>query len=397
MTTSPLAKALGYAKFPAGAKPRLMVMKSSYFVVEDVIAGARELGWEVFELPITLATRGSEQTIKDLLRAMIEFKPDFLFTVNLIGFDSEGKLAGLLEGFGIPTVAWFVDHPLSVLSGAELNARSNVQVFCFERSVLGWIAERGFEDPVHLPTASNPRSFHPDRVDPGVAAALGAPLSWVANSWWQKARLGFDEEVHAEALQLAATHSMDRCFMRDVAPGLMLASAPEARQRLGLAMQAALAEAAMQSRAEYVKGLGEQGLVVHGDEHWTKLVEGMRLERPVDFATELPSLFAGSRVNLNVTAEQMPTALNQRVWDVPGVGGFLLTDRQADVGEYFEEGVDVVTFGDLEEAQDKARFYLEHDSAREKIATKAFEKIEAEHRIAHRLLRMEEVLRKRFG
>lgn len=51
------------------------------------------------------------------------------------------------------------------------------------------------------------------------------------------------------------------------------------------------------------------------------------------------------RYFFNNPAAQMPTALNQRVWDVPGVCGFLITDAQEDALEFFEEDVDMVFIG----------------------------------------------------
>ena len=153
----------------------------------------------------------------------------------------------------------------------------------------------------------------------------------------------------------------------------------------------------MEARGAFAEALADQGLVVYGDEHWKQLAPGQRLEPPVDSRRDLPSLFAGSAVNTNVTAEQMPTAVNQRVWDVPGVGGFLLTDAQSDLLEHFEDGVDVATFASLDEAKDKARHYLAHPAERERIAARAHAKVEAQHRTHHRLETIEAVMRRRFG
>ena len=122
-----------------------MVMKSNYFVVEDVVSAAREMGWAVHELPTALDDKADSQFLKALLMAVVEFRPDFLLTINHIGFDEKGVLAGILEGYDIPLASWFVDHPLPILCGAEKNARSTSQIFCFERSALPWLASIGFE------------------------------------------------------------------------------------------------------------------------------------------------------------------------------------------------------------------------------------------------------------
>jgi spore maturation protein CgeB len=393
---SPLARALGYRKF-GGSSPRLLVMKSSYFVVEDVVDAARHLSWPVHELTVDLATRGDSEFIKRLLLAVVQFKPDFILTINHIGFDKEGGLAGLLADYGIPLATWFVDHPMTILGGSEANARSTTQVFCFERTALTWLEQAGFEDPAYLPTASNSAVFDPERVDPARAKRLGRPLAFVGNSWWEKARSSFTPAIRQEARALVDDRGIDRSFLLGGLEGELAQRDPESQRCYVLAVQAALAESSMQSRQGFVEALQELGLVVFGDEHWSDLVEGLALERPVDFRRDLPALFAGTRVNVNITAEQMPTALNQRVWDVPAVGSFLLTDAQSDLFEFFEEDVDVVAHRSLDEARDKARFYLGNDSARKAIAARARVKVEAEHRTHHRLERLEAVMRRRFG
>ena len=396
MTPSPLTRALGYPKFKPGGKPRMMVMKSDYFVVADAVSIARELGWAVHELPTSLGKHGESSYIKEMLMAIVDFRPDFLLTINHIGFDEKGILAGILEDFNIPLASWFVDHPLPILGGAEQNARGTSQIFCFERTALPWLKQIGFEDPVHLPTASNPNTFYPSRVQPGRAAQLGAPLTLVAGSWWEKARTSFSPEVHTLAQEMAKERSMDRGFVRDELEGYLNNPQRRGDRKHGLAAQAALAETSMQARIAFVEALRELEPVVYGDEHWKNLVEGIELRDPVHATHDLPAVFAGSAVNLNVTAEQMPTAVNQRVWDVPGMGALLLTDAQEDVLEYFTDGEDIVIYHSLDEALDKARYYLANDSARDSIARKGLATVDAAHRTQHRLRRIEEVMRRRF-
>ncbi|MFT7487099.1 MAG: spore maturation protein CgeB [Candidatus Paceibacteria bacterium] len=396
MTASPLAQALGYSKFQAGAKPRMMVMKSKYFIVEDVVSIARELDWAVQELPTKLGEKGESSYIKSMLMALVDFRPDFLLTINHIGFDSEGVLAGLLEDFGIPLASWFVDHPLPILAGAEANARGTSQVFCFEKTALGWLESIGFENPVHLPTASNPDTFYPSRVDIKRVAQLGSPVSLVAGSWWEKANTSFSPEVHQLAKEMSAKGPIDSQFLRNHM-GAYLAQADDNARTHCLAAQAALAESSMRKRRDFVLALAEHSPVVNGDEHWSKLVQGVELRGPLHPTQDLPTVFGSSKVNLNVTAEQMPTAVNQRVWDVPGTGGFLLTDAQDDVLENFTDGEDVAVYHSLDEARDKLAYYLTHDAEREAIARKGLATVDAKHRTHHRLRQMEDVMRCRFG
>jgi spore maturation protein CgeB len=396
-TPSPLQAALGYRKFQSGVSPRVLVMHADYHVVADVLDGAHDLGWTVASLPTAKVGRGNANFLAQLLQTLVEFRPDFLLSVNHLGFDEEGALAELLERFEVPLASWFVDHPLPILGGAEENARSNCQVFCFERTALSWLTSIGFDDPRHLPTGSNAGRFHPRHARAQLNERFGHPLCLVAGSWWHKARVEPSAPARAAALALAAGRRVNREFVRDGLEQTLEAAGQGSGRDGWHGAQAALAEASMNTRRDFIRSLLDLEPVVHGDQYWRELVPEVRLEGPVDPRLELPTLFASCNVNLNVTAEQMPTAVNQRVWDVPGAGGLLLTDAQEDVLAHFTDGRDVVTYQSNEEAHDKARHYLAHPDEGRRVARAAFEKVEREHRVTHRLLTLESVMRRRFG
>ena len=106
---------------------------------------------------------------------------------------------------------------------------------------------------------------------------------------------------------------------------------------------------------------------------------------PLDYHKELPAFYNACTVNFNATNLQMGKAVNQRVFDVPACGAFLLTDHQESMEGLFEVGKEVVTYKDPGEIADLARFYLRNDAARETIAMKGRERVLAEHTYKHRI------------
>jgi spore maturation protein CgeB len=90
----------------------------------------------------------------------------------------------------------------------------------------------------------------------------------------------------------------------------------------------------------------------------------------------------------------MKTAVNQRVFDVPAAGGFLLTDYKAQLPELLELGKEIVCYRDPDEIPDLIRFYLKHSRAREEIISRGRRRILAEHTYVHRLQTMVETIRR---
>lgn len=63
----------------------------------------------------------------------------------------------------------------------------------------------------------------------------------------------------------------------------------------------------------------------------------------------------GTAINVNQTSLQMRDAVNQRVFDCPAAGGFVITDNQPDLHEYFDVTREMVTYDSLGELSDKVR------------------------------------------
>ena len=67
-------------------------------------------------------------------------------------------------------------------------------------------------------------------------------------------------------------------------------------------------------------------------------------------------------------------------------------DYQAELCEAFENEKEVVIYENLEDALDKADFYLRHEELRVQIANAGREKVFTEHPLQHRLEYITEIL-----
>ena len=65
----------------------------------------------------------------------------------------------------------------------------------------------------------------------------------------------------------------------------------------------------------------------------------------------------------------------QRIMDIMGAGGFVLTSYSPETAELFEEDKEIVMFKTPEELLEKVDFYLEHEDERELIAQAGHDKV----------------------
>jgi hypothetical protein len=93
-------------------------------------------------------------------------------------------------------------------------------------------------------------------------------------------------------------------------------------------------------------------------------------------------LYNKSKVVLNVSRVG---ELNWRVFEVLGCGRLLLTDRNAEVGELFNDKEHLVMYSSKDELVELAKYYIEHDYEREKIAERGYMECHKNHTLDHRV------------
>ena len=115
------------------------------------------------------------------------------------------------------------------------------------------------------------------------------------------------------------------------------------------------------------------------------VIKGVQKCGSVDYVTEMPKVFACSKINLNPSLRIIQTGIPQRAFDIMGAGGFLLSNYQEELADYFVRDEDMVIYEGIEDAMDKVSFYLEHEEVRAKIAQKGRMKTLEFHTMQERL------------
>ena len=110
----------------------------------------------------------------------------------------------------------------------------------------------------------------------------------------------------------------------------------------------------------------------------------------VDYYSEMPKAFRCSKINLNFTVRTIKTGIPLRVFDILGAGGFLITNYQEELTEYFGLGEDLVVYENEEDLVDKVAYYLQHEEERRRIAENGYRKVKEYHTYQ---LRLREMLR----
>lgn len=107
-----------------------------------------------------------------------------------------------------------------------------------------------------------------------------------------------------------------------------------------------------------------------------------------DYYREMPVIFARSKVNLNISLKTIRTGIPLRVLDIMGCGGFVLSNYQQELLEYFVPGEECVVYENTEDLFLKADYYLKHEEERKRIAAAGLAKVKRDFTFEARLLGM---------
>jgi spore maturation protein CgeB len=120
---------------------------------------------------------------------------------------------------------------------------------------------------------------------------------------------------------------------------------------------------------------------------------------------EMVRVFSSSRINLNLSNSSepdmrlhararrfvrrikerpRPSQIKGRTFEVPGSGGFLLTDRVPHLEKYFELDREVGVFTGDDDLVERVTWWLEHEDERAAAAQAGYERVLREHTYDHR-------------
>lgn len=389
-------------------KPRVLLLASKYFLIGELAGACKKL-----DLPHKLIMVGEDGAdtrdfVKTLLEEVVTFRPDCAITLNHMGVDREGVLMDLLGKLHLPLASWFVDNPHLIVHSYNKAVSPWATLFTWDEDNIASLRQKGFDHVRYLPLGTDP-----DRFRPGLRGLKEwrADVSFVGNSMVQKVGGRLKNGHFTRPLLLAYKDvakafavSEERdvgSFLRDAFPDVWRAYAELADNEDRLAYETAIT---WQATRLYRNGCVERLLpfqpLIVGDNGWRaefrRWGQSLRLLPAVSYYTQLPAFYPSSLINFNCTSKQMKGAVNQRVFDVPATGAFVLTDWRPQMANLFEED-EMACYRDEEEIAELVRFYLSHPRQRAKFAEKARRRVLAHHKWEDRLAEMLKAMAEIYG
>jgi spore maturation protein CgeB len=336
-----------------------------------------------------------------LMRLIQEKRPSFVISINMKGFDGNTALADITERFGVPVIVWFVDDPRPIVMHKRHSIKSNMIALSWEKSYLKFLENSGFAKAAYLPLATDPALFSPPAAAIRPSISLGFVGTAMVDCFAGKIKEKFLWSDRLEPLVEAASdkilsdpfysveNSLD-ALAKELSVNLPFT---DEKNRTWLCTYI-IHLASMKKRKHVVGGLLDLGVETFGDPEGWKHLLGPRIQvRPnIDYRHSLCGIYRKICINVNITSCQMPTAVNQRVFDIPLAGSFVLSDDQKDLRDLFDVPKEAVMYENIVDLREKIVYYLAHENERTAIISAAQARIKNEHTYSIRIQKILQLL-----
>jgi spore maturation protein CgeB len=386
--TVKLWEKLKYRKLNKGSL-NIILIDSGYFLVQEAEKALTSLHHKVKKIAVQKDTESSV-LISKLVEMIVVFQPDFILTINHLGFDEDGVLASFLRSIEMPVASWYVDSPRLILQAFDKNVSPYASIFLWDREYMEQIKHAGFESVIYLPLATAEEIFKPMKLKQHIIRKYQNDVGFVGNSLYYSARERLEkvpESLHLLVEEIACRLSSMRGSFEDVIKNTEEVKLKNLTLQQRLDFEAAvLWKATLLYRLACIEELKQFNACICGDEGWKALVNGSyNIKPPLNYYRELPAFYNSCKINFNATHLQMKEAVNQRVFDVPACGAFILTDYQKSLEGLFDVGKEIIVYRDNNEIPGLVKYYLDNPAKREAVAKKGLERVLKEHTYKYRL------------
>ena len=404
---------------------KVLIINSGYFLIKEISRAFVESRDKVKMLDLynsipaspffkSEETSAKDNFLEELLNNLIEFKPDIIFTVNMIGFDTEGKLLEILDNLNVIVVNWFVDTPVGILGDSTGLDRENILSFTWEKNYINDFKKNFSKHKIeYLPYGTMYSGREPfiikDEFKTDISF-VGNSMFYAAEDWekkyietitTEKNSLDKESEFFGMKNDFITTFSNDCLNLNEGIIDFFKDNYISEKDNILKTYFMFLGSNLI--RKQIIPSIDnnlKNSLTVYGDDNWNKLnLQNSKLKSYLDYYKELPFSNASSKISLNLTSPQMRTGLNQRVYDTCATGGFVLTDYREDFFELFEsfKYKNEIVYKTKEELIDKIKYFLKNDSTRIEIKNSFREILLSEHRYVNRVKEIKNYLVEYFG
>ena len=329
-----------------------------------------------------------------LIAHMEKVDCDVVFSINFLPIVSK-----VSKIFRKTYISWVYDCPeLHLYSDAISN--ENNRIFVFDKLQYEEISARAPKNVFYMPLASEPMKQLPSEEEQEMYQSdvcfIGSLYNEKDRRYDEIARLPVYLKGYVDGLVSAQLNVFGYNFIKDSLSDEMVQSFKEHLQwelikgyecddRTVLADMYIGSYCSAVERRVTLKNLAARFPVAIYTDSDVSDLQGVENRGLADSISMMPKIFYCSKINLNITSKTIQSGISLRVFDVLANQGFLITNHQPELYDYFTPGEDFVVYESQEDLLQKVEYYLTHEEERLAIAKHGYETLRTYHTYDMRL------------
>lgn len=367
-----------------GDNSKIYIYRYGSICEPDIIETFKRFG-------LTVDEERAEMTDKNLFPAdcvrmtsdrIINGGYSFVFTINFFPW-----LSDVCNIANVTYISLIVDSPVMELYSASLANKCN-RVFLFDKELYNEFKGRNPGHVFAVPLATNvQRNEHViNSASDSLKKKYSCDISFIGSTYQEKCPFnravlpeyekGYIDGLIESQLKVYGYNFIQELISDELADTILDCTPGSYRfpdgytgDNKAIAAQLYISvKAAEQERLRALKLLSDSfnvDIYTGSDTSSMPNIHNKGFARSLD---EMPVIFSQSRINLNITAKSIRSGLPLRIFDVLGCGGFLITNYQTELPEYFEIEKDLVAYENLTHLKELCSYYLTHEDERLEIA-----------------------------
>jgi len=379
---------------------KILMYKWKVYMQDDIIRAFNNMGYQVDIFDRNLKNHNEDEEFTNEMSNLItDNRYDFVFTVNYFGAVSDA-----CQRCNVKYVVWTCDSPLISMHHQSVFNECNY-LFIFDKVNYYMFRALGVKKIFYMPLAVDT-----NRLDVLISNATdlnkyNSDISFVGSMYEKNSYddikntlsdylMGYFEAAMLAQIDIFGENILDKLLTPNILSELINCIDFQQDKRSFSNIELVFSttflgfKVASMERIMCLNELAKKHRVdLYTDSNSVELI-GVNNMGSVDYHIDMPKVFHQSKINLNFTIRNIRSGIPLRVWDVLGAKGFMLTNFQAEIPQYFENGKDLVYFESIDDMSKKVDYYLIHEEERMQIAKNGYEKVKKYHSYETRLKQM---------
>lgn len=375
----------------------ILFLNSEYIKLFDLPWALIEAGHTVDSLDTVYKfDKHIKESDECLLNKLSEKKYDFVLTYDFLPVISD-----ICNQMKIRYVSWTFDSPLYALYTPAARNPCNY-IFVFDKGQYKRLEKLGIPHLFHLPMAVNKNRISGINITQEDEISFQSDISFVGNlyhdnlynqikSYLTENNRKYFEQVLFNIFNNFSEKNIESYVGEEIVDFLNNALNKSSKNqylmtdRYYYADQFFSRKVSEMDRIEMLNRLGKKFKVRLYTDNDSSMIKNVDVKPAVSYDGDMNKVFYLSKININMTIRSIETGLPLRIFDIMGSGGFLMTNYQEELEDYFKIDEDLVVYRSFDELEDKCQYFLTHESERMRILLNGYKKVCENHTYEHRV------------